>query len=100
MRNVPDEIKVGNMPADFPETVTIDDDGKCLTWRGQLSGSDLKYEIGLRPDRTDPRAVAIARQALIYGVWQLTELARLNRPDLMAYAAVKRHYNRPGRTGR
>ena len=100
MRAVPSDLDIGDMPADFRDTVSIGDDGKVLFWRGDVPGSDAKYEIGLRPDRTDPRAVDIARDAIIYGVWHLHEFARLERPDLMAYAAVKRHHLRPGRTRR
>lgn len=91
MRSVPSDLILDPVPHDFDPTIT--DDGKVLRWAGTIGGR--RYVIGLRPRRS-PADLQRARDDLRTGVWQLNEFERLGRRDLMAYAHVDRHKNRPG----
>lgn len=86
MRTVPSDIDFQPCPDDF--TITILDDGVKLKTSVVLNGAS--YELGLRPTR-DNVSIAAAREDLRQGIWQLNEFARLDRPDLMAYASAQRH---------
>ena len=86
MRNLPNDVMIQPMPDEF--SVTVDDDGRVLKATSRINGQ--LYELGLRPERK-PVALEQARIDLHKGIWQLHELARLNRPDLMQYAHKDRH---------
>lgn len=86
MRTVPGGVEIADMPEDFDPQFT--DDGLVLRWVGSINGA--RYAVGLRPART-AEAIAKAQDDLRFGVWQLHEFARLERPDLMQYASADRH---------
>lgn len=97
MRDLPADISIQPLPADF--TVQIMDDDRSLSWSGEIAGAPGRYEIGLRPLR-GPQDLAQAREYIRTGVWQLMECARLQRFSLMAYASTQRHRDRPRRQAR
>lgn len=89
MRDLPADLIIDPTPHTFDPPIT--DDGAVLRWSGLIAGE--RYAIGLRPART-AAALDKARDDLRYGAWQLHELARLGRKDLMVYAHQDRHLNR------
>lgn len=89
MRTVPPDVTLESAPPDFAPTFT--DDGQVIAWRGTIGGK--QYVLGLRPART-AAALAAAHKDLRNGVWQLMELQRIGRQDLMQYGAADRHANR------
>ena len=86
MRTVPPDLNFEPCPDDFVTPIT--DDGFILKASVMLNGAS--YELGFRPTR-DSVSIAAAREDLRQGIWQLNEFARLDRPDLMAYASSQRH---------
>lgn len=86
MRTVPADLTIEPMPDGFDPPIT--DSGAVLKWIGTIAGG--RYMLGLRPDRSTA-ALAKAYNDLRFGVWQLQEFARLQRPDLMQYASADRH---------
>ena len=91
MRTLPLDVEIAASPEDFAPPIM--DDGRTLSWNGVINGR--KYQLGLRPERHDFAAIAQAKIDLKMGVWQLLELGRLGRSDLMAYASAERHQGRP-----
>lgn len=89
MRNVPADITIAPIPDDFNADIT--DDGRTL--RAAVTIGGVRHELGLRPERTAEQ-IGQAREHLRHGIWQLHEFARLDRPDLMAYAHSQRHTRR------
>ena len=88
MRDLPTTIPIDPTPADFTTPIEVDNNGTILA-KVRLGG--LLYELGLRPGGDD----AEMREILRNSIWQLMELERLGRPDLMAYASANRHSKRP-----
>lgn len=91
MRDLPPTVETAPTPADFTTPIEILDNG-ALCARVRLGG--LLYELGLRPT-SDETETAQAREVLRNGIWQLMELERAGRPDLMDYASATRHASRP-----
>ena len=93
MRVLPPDVTINPMPDDFTVSIerTANKSSVLLKAKVRLSGRD--YELGLRPV-DDPAAIDAAALEIKAGVWQLTELDRLGREDLMRYAAVDRHQGR------
>lgn len=95
MRTLPASIAINKVPDDFDpviaDTSKPTDPRAVLKWSGTISG--LKYELGLRPARSDSQ-IDQAKADLRYGAWQLQELARLGRADLMTFALATRHQQR------
>lgn len=89
MRSLPDDVVLNNAPDDF--TIAVSDDGKVLSASVLIEGK--KYELGLRPVRMQV-ALEQARDDIRRGIWQLMELGRIGRSDLMQFAAADRLFGR------
>lgn len=85
MRNVPADLVLEPMPADF--TCLISQTDRLMKATATIDG--LKYEVGLQGTGTADE-VNFLKQS----VWQLMQLARVGRTELMEYASVDRHANR------
>lgn len=95
MINIPADVTIDPMPDGY--AVTITDISKPPQVNAVLQATAFingaRYELGLRPAR-DAVAIAEATAQLTLGIWQLQELARIGRPDLMRNASVSRHTSR------
>lgn len=87
MRNLPADLALEPMPADFTCLIS-QADGLLMKASATIDG--LRYEIGLQGTGTADEV-----RYLKESIWQLHELFRVGRTDLMRYASVDRHSNRP-----
>ena len=95
MRTVPPAVAklIRPMPVGF--NPAVQDRGRYFWWgeRFDVSGTMVEVELGF--SKAGGKADVPAEMArLKRGAWQLTELARLGRKDLMLYAEIGRHRNR------
>ena len=92
---IPASVRAKMLPAPQNWNPPIHEDDDRIWWRGIVTTSigqrvsQLPVEYGFSkrngPDRSVVKAVA----------WEITELARLGRLDLIGYARVDRHKGRP-----
>ena len=96
-RTLPSDVSIDPMPDGF--TVQITDISRptdpVMALKASVMIEGSRYELGLRPMRSDTDAVTAAMAELTQGVWRLQQLAVLGRDDLMTYASVNRHKGRP-----
>ncbi len=86
MREVPADVALDPMPEDF--TCNIADEPRGLM-KATVTINGSKYEVGIRG-----KDAADSANYLKQSVWQLMELSRLGRTNLMAYASTDRHARR------
>lgn len=91
MGPIPHDARRGMLPcpADFAPTLT--DNGRSIAWRGTVTvhspgrSTPLLVEYGL--SKSDPDA----RERVRAAVWEIKELARLGREELLGFARADRH---------
>lgn len=95
MTPIPDALRAqfAPMPADFAPHIM--ETPKAWAWRGRVEVASpgrvdkIECEYGL------PRSMDHAADELRAFVWEIMELGRLGRGDLMGFARVDRHSKRP-----
>ncbi len=87
------------MPRDF--NPDIQDSGNHYWWGEKLevAGETMTVELGFSKAGGKANIPAEMRH-LREGAWQLKELARIGRRDLMQYADIGRHRNRVNRAAK
>lgn len=103
--DLPPDIRdlIRPIPADFTAAITQSEDGKTLNWIASVvigeHGRSVRVEYGLRlpPASVDRDVMASLIDSVRQTAWQTTELARLNRIDLITYLLADRHSSRPQR---
>ena len=97
--NIPADIRdqLAQIPDGFTVALGVTENGTALAWYGE--GDYAGYAFGaVFPTKQPTEAqVALMHDAIRRRVWEIMELLRLNRPDLVEIYRTDYHGRRPGR---